>query len=53
VIKLRRRRWMDHETDMEILNHLGIDWRMILKMIITVWQVGVDWFNLAQDRWHG
>jgi hypothetical protein len=33
---------------MEILDHLALHWRIILKKIKIIWQVGVDWFHLAQ-----
>jgi hypothetical protein len=34
-------------------NHLedpGIDGRIILKLIFTKWEGGMDWIDMAQDR---
>jgi hypothetical protein len=28
----------------------SIDWRIILRQIFKMWDVGMDWIGLAQDR---
>jgi len=44
---------MEHVWRYWILDHLALDWRIILKKIKTLWQVGVDWFRLAQHVCQG
>jgi hypothetical protein len=29
---------------------MGIDGRIVLKRILKLWVVGLDWIDLAQDR---
>jgi len=32
------------------LKDLGLDWRILLKLIFKKWDGGMDWNDLAQDR---
>jgi hypothetical protein len=32
------------------LENIGIDGRIVLKQILKLWVVGLDWIDFAQDR---
>jgi hypothetical protein len=41
------------ETATHHLEGLGVDGRIILKLIFKKWDGGIDWNGLAQERGYG
>jgi len=42
--------WWENLRERDHLGGLGVDGRIILKLIFNMSDVGVDWIDLTQDR---
>jgi hypothetical protein len=42
--------WWGHVREEDHLEDLGVEGRIILKCILSRWDGGVHWIDLAQDR---